>query len=240
MVGEALFYYHIGRSEPVHNRPPPALLKPKNEAARQLIEAEFAGINRLGNSVIDTIITSKSDREQFRELYPFTPALIEILVAVASSLQRERTVLNIMAQILVEGRNRMRLGELVSVGELFVEMRDGYDPFGSSLKQQFDNARKLWERKLRPIIEADAGISYDDLDKLPADDPKARQLRAQERITRTLILSGMAENLEPLRRKTLTGPASPHFQLRQPPPFYPRYRGPRCSGSLSPLGRQRW
>ncbi len=199
------------------------LLKPKSEAARQLIEAEFAGINRLGNSVIDTVITSKSDREQFRELYPFTPALIEILVAVASSLQRERTVLNIMAQILVQARNRMRLGELVPVGELFVEMRDGYDPFGSSLKQQFDNARKLWERKLRPLIEADAGASYDDLAKLPADDPKARQLRAHERIAGTLILAGLAPELEPLR--ALTGPRLAALNYGSLRPFIPGTEG---------------
>jgi hypothetical protein len=178
------------------------LLKPKNEAARQLIEAEFSGINRLGNSVIDTIVTSKSDREQFRELYPFTPALVEILVAVASSLQRERTVLNIMAQILVKARNRMRLGDLVPVGELFVEMREGYDPFGSALRQKFENARKLWERKLRPLIESEAGASYEDLERLSLDDPKGRLLRAHERIAGTLILSGLAPDLEPLRGLT--------------------------------------
>lgn len=180
------------------------LLKPKNEAARQLIEAEFSGIGKLGNTVIDTIVTSKSDREQFRELYPFTPAMVEVLIAVAAALQRERTVLNVMAQILVKARDRMRLGDLVPVGELFVEMRDGYDPFGSALKQQFDNARKLWERKLRPLIESEADASYDELDKLPADQPKARMLRAHERIAGTLILSGLAPDLEPLRG--LTGP----------------------------------
>jgi hypothetical protein len=180
------------------------LLKPRNEAASQYIKAEFDGIGKLGNSVIDTIVTSKSDRGQFRELYPFTPALVEVLVAVAAGLQRERTVLNVMAQILVKARNRMHLGDLVPVGELFVEMRDGYDPFGSGLKQQFDNARKLWERKLRPLIESEAGASYDDLDKLPPSDPKARMLRAHERIAGTLILSGLAPDLEPLRG--LTGP----------------------------------
>jgi hypothetical protein len=199
------------------------LLKPKSEAARQLIDAEFANIGRLGNSVIDTIVTSKSDRGQFRDLYPFTPALIEILVAVASALQRERTVLNIMAQVLVKSRNRMRLGELVSVGELFVELRDGYDPFGSSLKQQFDNARKLWERKLRPLIEADAGASYDDLDGMPPDDPKARQLRAHERIAGTLILTGLASDLEPLRG--LTGPRLAALNYGSLRPFIPGTEG---------------
>ncbi len=199
------------------------LLKPKNEAARQLIEAEFAGITKLGNSVIDTIVTSKSDSGQFRELYPFTPALVEVLITVASALQRERTVLNVMAQILVKARNRMRLGDLVPVGELFVEMRDGYDPFGIALKQQFDNARKLWERKLRPLIESEAGASYDDLDKLPPDQPKARMLRAHERIAGTLILAGLAPDLEPLRG--LTGPRLAALNYGSLRPFLPGTEG---------------
>ena len=199
------------------------LLKPKNEAARQLIEAEFAGITKLGNSVIDTIVTSKSDSGQFRELYPFTPALVEVLITVPSALQRERTVLNVMAQILVKARNRMRLGDLVPVGELFVEMRDGYDPFGIALKQQFDNARKLWERKLRPLIESEAGASYDDLDKLPPDQPKARMLRAHERIAGTLILAGLAPDLEPLRG--LTGPRLAALNYGSLRPFLPGTEG---------------
>ncbi|MCX6624816.1 MAG: phage resistance protein, partial [Acidobacteria bacterium] len=199
------------------------LLKPKNEAARLLIEAEFNGIGRLGNSVIDTIVTSKGDREQFRELYPFTPALVEVLITVAAALQRERTVLNVMAQILVKARNRMRLGDLVPVGELFVEMRDGYDPFGSGLKQQFDNARKLWERKLRPLIESEAGASYDDLDKLPPDQPQARLLRAHERIAGTLILGGLAPDLEPLRG--LTGPRLAALNYGSLRPFLPGTEG---------------
>jgi hypothetical protein len=199
------------------------LLKPRNDAARRLIEDEFAAIGRLGNSVIDTIVTSKSDRNQFRELYPFTPALVEILITVAGALQRERTVLNVMAQILVKARDRMHLGDLVPVGELFVEMRDGYDPFGSALKQQFDNARKLWERKLRPLIESEAGAFYDDLDQLPPDQPKARMLRAHERIAGTLILSGLAPDLEPLRG--LTGPRLAALNYGSLRPFLPGTEG---------------
>jgi hypothetical protein len=131
-------------------------------------------------------------------MYP----LMEILVALGDMLQRERTVLNVMASILVKARNRMRLGDLVPVGELFVEMRDGYDPFGSSLKQQFENARKLWERKLRPLIESEASATFEDLDRLPPDDPNARLLRAHERIAGTLILTGLVQELEPLRGLT--------------------------------------
>jgi hypothetical protein len=199
------------------------LLKPKSEAARQQIEAEFAQISRLGNTVIDTIVTSKSDRGQFKEMYPFTPALMEILVTLGGMLQRERTVLNVMASILVKARHRMVLGDLVPVGELFVEMRDGYDPFGSVLKQQFENARKLWERKFRPLIEAEAGVSYEDLDRLLHSDPKARLLRAQERIVGTLILTGLVQDLEPLRG--LTGARLAALNYGSFRPFIPGTEG---------------
>ena len=38
----------------------------------------------------------------FRMVYPFSPALVQTLVAVSSVLQRERTALKIMLQLLVE------------------------------------------------------------------------------------------------------------------------------------------
>ncbi len=38
----------------------------------------------------------------FRKLYPFSPALVQTLIAVSSALQRERTALKVMVQLLVE------------------------------------------------------------------------------------------------------------------------------------------
>jgi hypothetical protein len=102
-------------------------------------------------------------------------------------------------------------------------MRDGYDPFGSALKQQFENARKLWERKLRPLIESEDGASYEDLDRLGPEDPKARLLRAHERIAGTLILSGLASDLEPLRG--LTGPRLAALNYGSLRPFIPGTEG---------------
>ena len=41
----------------------------------------------------------------FRQVYPFSPALVQALVAVSSLLQRERTALKVMrkAGLVVEG-----------------------------------------------------------------------------------------------------------------------------------------
>ena len=43
----------------------------------------------------------------FKQVYPFSPALIQALVAVSSTLQRERTALKIMLQLLVNRRETL-------------------------------------------------------------------------------------------------------------------------------------
>ncbi|MDZ4800307.1 MAG: hypothetical protein SGI92_19285 [Bryobacteraceae bacterium] len=177
------------------------LLKPKNATAAELIAKEFEKTSSFGATVLDTLLTADGDREQFRQLYPFHPALIKTLVAASTTLQRERTVLNVMAHILVKEQHRMRLGDLVPLGELFIEMRDGHDPFGAALKKQFENARRLWERKLRPVIESEVGIRFDEAHAAPPE--KAAQLRAREHVAGTLILSALVPGVEALQ--SLTG-----------------------------------
>ena len=54
----------------------------------------------------------------FRNVYPFSPALVETLVAVSSVLQRERTALKLT--LLVSQRDSLEFGQIVPVGDLFV------------------------------------------------------------------------------------------------------------------------
>jgi len=42
------------------------------------------------------LLTPNADRGVFRKVYPFSPALVETLIAVSSVLQRERTALKVM------------------------------------------------------------------------------------------------------------------------------------------------
>ena len=44
----------------------------------------------------------KLDAAAFRKLYPFSPALVEGLVALSNSLQRERTAIKLLTELLVE------------------------------------------------------------------------------------------------------------------------------------------
>src|SRR5439155_10686755 len=72
------------------------VLKPRSEAARQQLDQAFRETTQVREEVMKVLLTSTSDREMFRRVYPFSPALVQVLVAVSSVLQRERTALKVM------------------------------------------------------------------------------------------------------------------------------------------------
>ena len=83
------------------------LLAPKNEAARLQIDAAFAQTEKTLPQVLDVLMTEEGDRELFRATYPFSPAFMTTLVAASSALQRERTALRVMLQLLVDRRDEL-------------------------------------------------------------------------------------------------------------------------------------
>jgi hypothetical protein len=169
---------------------------PNDIKAEDLINAEFEKALRIPGNVLETLITRTSDREQFRKLYPFTPAFMEVLVGAAAALQRQRTGLRILSEILDRDAGRMHLGEIFAVGDLFSAMEAGTEPMSGKMQELFGYARAVW-RRLRAQIEHDAGASFDDLHKLPVE--KQTQMRAQQRIAGTLILAALVPNLESFR-----------------------------------------
>jgi hypothetical protein len=187
------------------------ILRPKSDTARLLIKQAFEKVKREPESVRDVLLTSESTIEEFEQLYPFSPALVKSLVVVSSALQRERTALKIMMQLLVENQDTMELGELVPVGSLFGAMLDGHDAFSAELRHQFDKARKLWEQKLRPALLGSAGLTEDQLRTLPSDNPLVRRFRTDERIVGTLVLSALAPEAETLRALTARRLASLNY-----------------------------
>lgn len=178
------------------------VLKTRSEAARQMLDEAFKKTSAIREEVMDVLLTTQSDREMFRLVYPFSPALVETLVAVSSLLQRERTAIRVMLQILVERKETLKLGEIIPVGDLFDAMGDGSEAFSEGLRVQFDNAKKLYAQKLRPLIESENGIKFEDAENLPPDDPKVKSLRADDRLAKTLLLSALAPNVESLRGLT--------------------------------------
>lgn len=183
------------------------VLKPKSEHARQELDEAFRQLQNVRKETMDVLLTSTADPKTFRRIYPFSPALMETLIAVSSLLQRERTALKLMLQLLVAQRDTLKLGDIVPVGDLFDVISEGDEAFSDVMKIQLENAKRLWEGKLRPLLEHEHGLRFEDAGKLPTDDGKAAALRNDARLVKTLLLSALAEcrvaqrlNREPLGR----------------------------------------
>src|SRR3954464_8163860 len=128
------------------------VLRPKNEACRQELKRAFEQATKVRPEVLQTLLTHDGDREMFRMVYPFSPALVQTLVAVSSVLQRERTALKIMLMLLVEKRETLKVGGIIPVGDLFDVVAHGDEAFSPEMAIHFDNAKRLYHHKLLPVL----------------------------------------------------------------------------------------
>ncbi len=175
------------------------ILKCKDEAARIELGAAFDKTARMKDNVMNILLTHEGNQEMFRQVYPFSPALVQTLIGVSSVLQRERTALKVMMQLLVDHRETLELGELIPVGDLFDVVAHGDEAFSPEMAIHFDNAKRLYHLKLLPLLEKEHNIHHEDLDTLPFNDPKRKAFRNDDRLLKTLLLSALVPNVESLR-----------------------------------------
>ena len=128
-------------------------------AAAQTLQDAFDQTARVREEVMSTLLTRSGDRDMFRQVYPFSPALVQTLVAISSLLQRERTALKLMLQLLVNQRHVLQLGDIVPVGDLFDVIVEGDEPFTQAMRLNFDQAKKLYRQKLLPMLEQEHGVT---------------------------------------------------------------------------------
>lgn len=201
--------YQEGRFDtiPLANSNLPAIakeriLKPRDEGARQQIDQAFAQTEKFREEVMTVLLTRTSRREEFRDLYPFSPALVETLVAVSSLLQRERTAIKVMVQLLSKQRDTLALGEIIPLGDLYDEIAEGDDAFSADMKVYFDKANNLYQQTLRPMLEAQHSLTFEAAAALPMSDPKRAALRNDDRLIKTLLLAALAPAVESLKNMT--------------------------------------
>lgn len=177
------------------------VLKCKSDAAREELDAAFEKTIRMKDNVMNILLTQDGDRQMFRKVYPFSPALVQTLIAVSSVLQRERTALKVMKQLLVDHRETLQVGDLMPVGDLFDCIAHGDEAFSQDMAIHFDNAKRLYHQKLLPMLERqkEHSIRREDVEKLPYDDPKRVAFRNDDRLIKTLLLSALVPEVESLR-----------------------------------------
>ena len=137
----------------------------------------------------------------FRRVFPFTPALIDALVALSSVLQRERTALRLLLQLLVNNRNSLTLGQIIPVGELWDVVADGGQPFAKDIRQRFNTAKKLWKNKLGPAL---ANLFKLDFERLHKMDPiKVKPFNREALLLKTILMASLVPSVKSLKNLTV-------------------------------------
>lgn len=178
------------------------VLRPINEAARQTLAAAFDEILRVRRDVLDTLLTTSADRDMFQKVYPFSPALVQTLIAVSAALQRERTALKLMMQLLVDRREDLELGQLIPVGDLYDAISEGDEPFSEGMRLHFDNAKRLYAQRLLPMLERQHRVTLDSIKLGQAAPTAAKNLRNDARLLKTLLLGALVPEVESLKGLT--------------------------------------
>ncbi|MEU3318694.1 phage resistance protein [Streptomyces sp. NPDC006785] len=197
------------------------LLTPKDPESAALVNAEFEKTRKVRQEVWDTLLGSDrgadgvgADEESFRLTYPFSPAFMDTLVHVSSALQRNRTGMKLMGQLLADHRDELRLGDLIPVGDLYPLITAGGDkPFTDSLKVVFEAADKLYRTKLRPYLLATHNVSEEDVEQYTHRGPdsiadpdlrgRVKIFVGDNRIVGTLLLSALAPSVPALSDLTI-------------------------------------
>ncbi|MBR7825771.1 hypothetical protein KDK95_05585 [Actinospica sp. MGRD01-02] len=159
------------------------------------LDAAFASVESANAQDRDTLLdahgATRADWSDFRTVYPLTPALLNVLVALSGALQRERTGLKLVHELLRRNAD-MEVGRPIALGHLWDVLTERTGAaFTDHLKAQAEHAQTLHGRirdtlKQRYGSETDVRFVQDDL------------------LVKTLLLSALAPDVPALQR--LTGP----------------------------------
>ena len=170
------------------------LLTPVDDAARAELDAAFASLS-LPTRTHDVLLAEKGNDDAFRLTYPFSPAFMTVLVDVAGVLQRTRTGLRVLLELLVKRRDVLEVGQLVPVGDLYDVIDVSDDPFSEDMRGFFDRARKIYREQLRPALLSDHKLE-------PADVPTAAFIN-DDRLVKTLLLAALVPQSVPFKNLTV-------------------------------------
>jgi len=189
----------------VHRR----LLAPTSEDGKAALGRAIAKV-RANPAAYRHLLTDEagSNGVDFDMVYPFSPALVDAMIALSSIMQRERTALKIMSELLSRGRDELTVGDVIGVGDLFdaVVLGDS-DPLTDDMKSLFKAARTFYLQKMRPHLLNRHGLTEQATRGLERSDP----FRRDDRIAKTLLVAAIASGATSLKDLTASKLAALNF-----------------------------
>lgn len=197
---EAQVEYLAGRFDVVNleDRNLPAIIKErvlKPKPGKQAeIDRAFGGIESSKQLERDVLLdaggATGASWEDFKAVYPLSPALLNVLVALSGALQRERTGLKLLQEMLHRRRDDMKLGELIPLGDLWDVLETGTgEAFSDQLRQESESAARFYHNARNFLLQKYGG-------------EETPQFRGEDRVVKTLILAALAPNVPALARLT--------------------------------------
>ncbi|MEU2827302.1 hypothetical protein ABZ667_01320 [Streptomyces lavendulae] len=168
------------------------VLKPR-AGQEEVLRSAFKGIDASNQQVKDVLLddggATHADWEDFRAVYPLSPALLNVLVALSGALQRERSGLKLVQQLLEKNADAP-LGRLIPLGDLWDVLVDGTGAaFTDQLGQEADAAEKFHTKARQNLLRKYGREDHPDF-------------LADDRFVKTLLLAALAPDVPALRRLT--------------------------------------
>ncbi|MFG1999071.1 phage resistance protein [Spirillospora sp. NPDC048911] len=175
---------------------------PDTPGAEGELNAAFERTTATRPEVWDVLLDAQggaSDVEAFRATYPFSPAFLHAMVDISSALQRQRTALKLMQQLLVNYRDVLPVGQLMPIGAIYDVLAAGGDrPFTDKLRSEFEQAKNFYNGRLLPYLLAKHKLTVEQLPDLPS----RHAFRADDLVIKTLLLAALVPNVPALRSLT--------------------------------------
>ncbi|MCA9627415.1 MAG: hypothetical protein KC766_07105, partial [Myxococcales bacterium] len=189
------------------------VVRPKDDEAAEKLKDDFARTWRAAGQAASVLIGSEGDEAAFKQVYPFSPALVEALVALSDCLQRERTAIRILMELLVHHLPDLELGRVVPVGDAFDALAESEDPIDDPvMKARFDRARDLYRNSFLPLIRRAQGTDNPtDCQRMREDHDRRlgcsrcpkRACRNDNRLAKTLLMAALVPEAKPFKGLTV-------------------------------------
>ncbi|MET8541078.1 PglY protein [Kitasatospora sp. NPDC004799] len=166
--------------------PKPGMEHERDEAFR-LVESARDSVRQV---LLDAHGRTEATWDDFRTLYPLSPALLNVLVDLSGALQRERTGLKLVQELLRSRRDTLKMGELIPLGDLWdvIAARSG-EAFTGKLRKDSEIAHRFHARVRNYLVQ-----------KYGSEDDA--RFQADDRMIKTLLLAALAPNVPALARLT--------------------------------------
>lgn len=204
------------------------VLRPRDEAARATLDSAFDKLKKSAADPTWRTMLGQLDAADFRRLYPFSPALVDALVALSNALQRERTAIRLLTELLVEHVEELKLGEVVGVGDLFDVLAGGEASAEGVMRARFESAKHVYTYRLLPLLqqmhqtntaERCQRLRPEHPARLGCSNCKVTACRSDNRLVKTLIIAALVPEVPALKDMTASRLVQlNHGSLRVPIP----------------------